>query len=221
MFISFLRAPIAALAVLAAMSLPAGAAGSLKDIRKVTVVADGTVSPAVAKLTVQHLKQAVRATRRPVQLPKVTMDVQLSNSVRGVGSEAGRNSALVTVFLRDASGSAVSSEKFTVNSFMPGVKAGDRALAKAISQRVAHSYQLAHIRVASASQNKSVKRYSKRRSAPVAAEVASKPTKVEDPVIIPSQAALTVRPRVRKLKVEANAAAKPAPCVVTETTNCN
>lgn len=225
MLISFLRAPIAALAVLA-MSVTSATADTVKDIRKVSVVADSTVPSTVTKQTAQQLKQAVRSTRRPVALQRVAMDVQLSKAVRGVGAQAGRNSAQVSVVLKDGAGSPVSSERFTVNSFMPGVKAGDKALAKAIAQRIALAYQLAPARSVSAAKHGSGKRYGKPR--PSAAQASGKPAaKVEEPIIIPSEAALTVRPRVRKPKVEANASASsgaestPAPCVVTPTTSCN
>ncbi|MBD9372507.1 hypothetical protein IB238_07730 [Rhizobium sp. ARZ01] len=222
MLMSFLRVPLAALAVLA-MSVAAGAE-TLKDVRKVSVGGDGSVSPAVVKMVGQQLKQAVRSTRRPVSLPKVTMDVRLSNAVRGLGTQAGRNSAQVAVVLRDRAGIPVSSEEFTVNSFMVGAKAGDKALAKAISQRVAHAYRLAPVKAATADGRPG------KRQTPRSTSHSNKPSagasvasRVEEPVIIPSEAALTVRPRVRKPKVEANASAetKPAPCVVTATTNCN
>ncbi|HUH50360.1 MAG TPA: hypothetical protein VLZ56_10970 [Mycoplana sp.] len=214
--------PLAALAVLA-MSITAGAE-TLKDIRKVAVSGDGSVSAAVVKLTGQQLKQAIRSTRRPVPMPKVTMDVRLSNAVRGIGTLAGRNSAQVTVVLRDGSGASVSSENFTVNSFMVGSKAGDKALAKAISQRVAHAYRLAPVKAATGERRsgKGQKPRSGSRGTTPSAVAAAEP-RAEEPIIIPSEAALTVRPRVRKPKAEVNASAdaKPAPCTATSTTSCN
>ncbi|MFD1326817.1 hypothetical protein [Mycoplana ramosa] len=222
MLMSFLRVPLAALAVLA-MSITAGAE-TLKDIRKVGVSGDGSVTPALIKITGQQLTQAVRSTRRPVPMPKVTMEVRLSNVVRGTGAQAGRNSAQVTVALRDGSGASVSSESFTVNSFMPGAKAGDQALAKAISQRVALAYRLAPIK-ATTGERRSGKGYKPRsgsRAATPSAVAVAEP-RAEEPIIIPSEAALTVRPRVRKPKAEVNASAdaKPAPCAATSATSCN
>lgn len=221
MLMSFLRVPLAALAVLA-MSVTAGAE-TLKDIRKVAVSGDGSVPAALVKMTGQQLNQAIRSTRRPVPLPKVTMDVRLSNVVRGTGAQAGRNSAQVSVALRDGSGASVSSENFTVNSFMPGAKAGDKALANAISQRVAVAYRLAPVKAATREKRsgKHKPRSGSRSTTPSA--VAAAAPRAEDPIIIPSEAALTVRPRVRKPKadVSASADAKPAPCAATSATSCN
>ena len=222
MLMTFLRVPLVALAM-AAMCL-AAQAGTLKDIRKVSVAGDGSVSKDVVALTGQQLKRSARSTRRPVALPKVAMEVHLANEVRGAGAQAGRNSAEVTVLLRGGSGAPVESQRFTVNSFMTG-KAADRALANAISQRIAVTYSLAPVRAVSAGSRGSAKAYRKQqpaarqKTAPQAAEQASGPT--ADPVIIPSEAALTVKPRVRKPKTEASAAKTPAPCVVTATTSCN
>ncbi len=223
MMMTFLRVPLVALAM-AAMCAVAHAE-TLKDIRKVSVVGDGSVSKAVVELTGQLLKRSVRATRRPVPLPKVAMEVQLSNEIRGAGAQAGRNSAEVTVLLRGGPGAPVGSERFTVNSFMTG-KAADRALANAISQRIAVTYSLAPVRAAPTGSARSTKAYRKPASTAHRQTAPQAPAKVSvapaaDPVIIPSEAALTVKPRVRKPKSEASAAKKPAPCVVTATTSCN
>lgn len=223
MLMPFLRASFAALAMLA-LSAPAHAE-TLKDIRKVSVAADASVSPVVTKLTAQQLQRAARSTRRPVAVPRVVMDVRLSNEVRGGGAHAGRNSADVSVVLRDGAGAPVSSERFTVNSFMTGNKAADRALANAIAQRVAITYSLAPVRAAPAVRNRPAKAQRPHRPAKTSVSQFSKrpAATASEPVIIPSEAALTVRPRVRKPKTEANAngGAAPAPCVVTATTSCN
>lgn len=222
MLMTFLRVPLVALAM-AAMCL-AAQAETLKDIRKVSVAGDGSVSRDVVALTGQQLKRSVRSTRRPVALPKVAMEVHLANEIRGAGAQAGRNSAEVTVLLRGGSGAPVASERFTVNSFMTG-KAADRALANAISQRIAVTYSLALVRAASTGSRGSAKAYRKhqpaarRQAAPQAAEKSAGPA--AEPIIIPSEAALTVKPRVRKPKAETSAAKTPSPCVVTATTNCN
>lgn len=232
MLMPFLRVPLAVLA-LAIMCVTANA-DTLKDVRKVTVQGDGTVSKAVVALTGQQLKRAARATRRPVPLPKVAMDVQLSNEVRGVGAQAGRNSAEVTVVLRGGPGAPAASERFIVNSFMTGRKAADRALANAISQRIAVAYSLAPVKAAPTGPGRSTKAYRKQQQPSgqrrAASQAASRPAgqekgqgagRANDPVIIPSEAALTVTPRVRKPRPEANAATAPGPCVVTATTRCN
>jgi hypothetical protein len=225
MLMSFLRVPLAALAVFA-MVASAGAE-TLKDIRKVTVATDRTVSSAVAKQTVRQLKQAVRSTRRPVPLPKVTMQVVLSNELRGAGAQAGRNSAKVTVLLRDLAGRPVSSESFTVNSFISGRSGADKALANAIAQRVALAYHLTPAKAVPTGKHRSGKRNARpspvARTATAAQATNGATVQLAEPVIIPSEAALTVRPRVRKPKVEANASAgaKLAPCVVIATTSCN
>lgn len=223
MMMTLLRVPLAALALVALCSV--AHSETLKDIRKVSVVGDGSVSKAVVELTGQQLKRSVRATRRPVPLPKVSMEVQLANEVRGAGAQAGRNSADVTVLIRGGPGAPVGSERFTVNSFMTG-KAVERALANAISQRIAVTYSLAPVRAAPTGSVRPAKAYRKQpatghkqTASHAPAKVSSAP--VADPVIIPSEAALTVKPRVRKAKAEANAAKKAAPCVVTATTSCN
>lgn len=224
MLISLLRAPLAALAVLALTA--AAGAETLKDIRSVTVSADATVPPSVAKLASQQLKQAVRSTRRPVRLPRVTMDVRILKAVRGVGAEVGRNSAEVTVLLKDSNGSTVASEGFRINSFQPGAKAGDRALATAIAKRLAIAYQLAPVKPAAAGKRKSGQRTAKAHSTAIAAHGPNRPEdRVEEPVIIPSEAALTVRPRVRKPKVATGAETRSrgavTPCVATQYISCN
>ncbi|WP_141402064.1 hypothetical protein [Rhizobium subbaraonis] len=225
MLMPFLRASFAALAMLVFSAT--AHAETLKDIRKVSVAADASVSPVVRKLTAQQLQRAARSTRRPVAVPRVVMDVRLSNEVRGGGAQVGRNSADVTVVLRDGSGAPVSSERFTVNSFMTGNKAADRALANAIAQRVAIAYSLAPVRAAPVARNRPAKAQRPHRTASSKAAASTSPKKpaaaASEPVIIPSEAALTVRPRVRKPKTEANAnaGAVPAPCVVTATTRCN
>ena len=71
MMMTFLRVPLVALAMAAMCA--AAHAETLKDIRKVSVVGDGSVSKTVVELTGQQLKRSVRATRRPVPLPKVAM----------------------------------------------------------------------------------------------------------------------------------------------------
>lgn len=223
MMMTFLRVPLAALAMVAMGAV--AHAETLKDVRKVSVVGDGSVSKAVVELTGQQLKRAVRATRRPVPLPKVSMEVQLANETRGAGAQAGRNSADVTVLLRGGPGAPVGSERFTVNSFMTG-RAVEKALANAISQRIAVTYSLAPVRAAPTGSVRSAKAYRKQpvtghqqTASQASAKGSSAPA--ADPVIIPSEAALTVKPRVRKAKAEAKGSKEPAPCVVTATTGCN
>jgi hypothetical protein len=75
-------------------------------------------------------------------------------------------------------------------------KAADRALANAISQRIAVTYSLAPVRAASTGSRGSAKAYRKhqpaarRQAAPQAAAKSAGPA--AEPIIIPSEAALTV-----------------------------
>ena len=215
-----LRAALAAV-LFFALPFAAVAADVLKNVRKVTVTGDVTVSATVKKTAAQRLKLAVRKTRRPVPLPKVAMEVLLSEVVKGTGAHAGRNSIAVEVRLNEAGGGS-ERKRFTVNSFMRGDKAADRALAEAVAGRIALAYQLATVRSAPTHwkrPGKGRKTAGVRRnlSAQQRGDVAYQTPRVKDPVIIPTEAALTVRSRARPSTGKAGE----TPCVVTLERSCN
>ncbi|QRM55591.1 hypothetical protein [Sinorhizobium sp. BG8] len=215
---AFLRVVATAITLLAAVVLPAhskDAAGALKDIRKVEVSGDASVSAGVVKAAARQLKQSVRSTRRPVALEKVAMDVQLSSMRRSGG---GRNSAQVTVRLIDLGGRPVARETMTVNSFMPDPKAADRALAQAVAQRVALAYRLTQPQAdvnSVRSKGTKGKYVRKTRSTNVAQQTQAYQANTQvDDIIIPTEAALTVRSRARPVEKAAG------PCVVTAEKDC-
>ena len=212
----------AALAAVLLFALPfAAAADVVKDVRKVTVTGDATVSATVKKTAAQRLKLAVRKTRRPVPLPKVAMEVLLSDVVKGTGAHAGRNSVAVEVRLNEAGGGS-ERKRFTVNSFMKGDKAADRALAEAVAGRIALAYQLATVRSAQThwkrpGKGRKTAGVKRNLSAQQRGDVAYQTPRAEDPVIIPTEAALTVRSRARPSTGKAGE----TPCVVTLERSCN
>lgn len=221
MTLASLRAALAAV-LLFALPFAAAAADVLKDVRKVTVTGDATVSAMVKKTAAQHLKLAVRKTRRPVPLPKVAMEVLLSDVVKGTGANAGRNSIAVEVRLNGVGGTGSERKRFTVNSFMKGGKAADRALAEAVAGRIALAYQLATVRSAQThwkrpGKGRKTAGVKRNLSAQQRGDVAYQRPRVKDPVIIPTEAALTVRSRARPSTGKAGE----TPCVVTLERSCN
>ena len=220
---ALVRTALAALLLVLLPITTVAVAATLKDVRKVIVSGDRTVPATVAKTAAARLKQAVRRTRRPVELPKVTMEVRLSKVVKGAGARTGRNSVRVEVQLSDLAGANVERERFTVNSFMKSGRAADRALAEAVVNRVAIAYRLATGKTPPTNWKRPGKG---RTSAGVTRRLhthqkgaAYQRPVAKEPVIIPSKAALTVRSRSRARS--ATAEARPTPCVVTLDHSCN
>jgi hypothetical protein len=189
-------------------------ANTLKDIRKVVVSGDATATAIVLKRTGEHLKRSAQETRRPVALPKVIMDVKVSGVV--LGSD-GRNSAKVSVALKAIAGGAVSGQSFTVNSFMPGAKGREAALAEAIAKRVALAYHLSPVKPGKTEAKRPGKgrKYTERKQP--ARSKHGYAARDNRPLVIPTEAALTVRSRSRPVErrgVE-------TPCVVTQARACD
>ncbi|MCF3639751.1 hypothetical protein LXM94_07180 [Rhizobium sp. TRM95111] len=220
------RHALSLLATIALLFFPAAGlrAETLKDIRKIAVSGDASVPASLIKTAERQLKQAVRGTRRPVSLERVTMEVTLSDVTKGRGAAEGRNSATVSVDLVDARGVAVDSDRFAVNSFMPAAKGQDRALAQAIAQRLAIAYHLAAPKPVAdwgkrPGKGRKSAEGSQRR---VRHQTAAAHATTAEPVIIPTAAALTVRSRTRTTGGTAEkAATAKQPCVVTLTASCN
>lgn len=204
------------------LTLPAGAGAfesqPVRDIRKVVVSGDASASATVLKRTGEYLRNAVRATRRPVQLDRARMEVVVSGVVQGAD---GRNSARVAVTVSDLKGGAAARRTLTVNSFMPERRGRDVALAQAIAQRVALAYNLAPAKLAKTygkRSGKGRKQAGKQRRAEVRASMHAYPrADKKRPLVIPTEAALTVRSRA----LPEGAGRKVAPCVVTRTISCD
>jgi len=190
----------------------------VRDIRKVVVSGEGGVPATVLKRAGEQLQRAARATRRAVPIDRAAMDVRVSGLVRG-GS--GQSSARVTVTLSDLAGGASSRSTLTVNSFMPGTKGRDAALGDAIARRVALAYHLKPVTAGKATYGKRPGKGrksagGKRRTATVTS-VQAYPHAEKRPLVIPTEAALTVRSRA----LPDGSSKKVAPCVVTQTISCD
>lgn len=201
-------------------SLGASAADAypVRDIRKVVVSGDGSASPTVLKRTGEQLKRAARATRRPVAIDRAAMDVRVSGVTQAAD---GHSAAKVTITLSDLKGGASSRKSLTVNSFMPGSKGRDAALSDAIAKRVALAYHLAPIATGKVSYGKRPGKGrknagGKRRTRPTSS-VQAYSGKQTRPLVIPSEAALTVRSRA----LPEGSTKKVSPCVVTLAISCD
>lgn len=211
----------AVLSACLAVSAPfaAGAEGfPVRDIRKVIVSGDGNVPPAVLKRTDAYLKRAAKATRRAVTIDRASMDVR----VTGVKQSAnGASSANVTVTLSDLKGGAASRNTMTVNSFMPSSKGREAALGDAIAKRVAIAYRLSPVAAGKLNEGKRPSKGRKyaggKRKPAVQRSVQSGARKDGRPLVVPTDAALTVRSRA----LAEGSTRKVAPCVVTQTISCD
>jgi hypothetical protein len=199
------------------LTLPAGAGAlethPVRDIRKVVVSGDASASPTVLKRTGEHLRAAARATRRPVTLERAQMDVRVSRVVFGAD---GHNSAQVTITL---SGTTDARTGFTVNSFLPQGRGRDAALAEAIARRVALAYNLAPAKVAKATgkrPGKGRKHAGRERRTVSRSSVHAYAGANTRPLVIPTEAALTVRSRA----LPPGSKKKVAPCVATRKIAC-
>ncbi len=201
----FLSVPVAAFAT---------GAETVSDIRKVAFSGDGSASATLLKRTKTYLQAAAKATRRPVPLERAVMDIRLTGVVYGT---TGRNSAKVAVAL---SGSRAASRTMTVNSFMPEGRGRDAALAEAIARRVALDYRLAPPpagKLQAKRPGKNRKHMARQRRTAPRSVTPAPVARDKRPVVIPTEAALTVRSRA----LPAGAQEKVAPCVVTRTILCN
>jgi hypothetical protein len=203
------------------LSAPLGANAEgfpVRDIRKVVVSGDGNVPPAVLKRTDAYLKRAARATRRAVTIDRASMDVR----VTGVRQSAnGASSANVTVTLSDLKGGVSSRNTLTVNSFMPADRGREAALGDAIAKRVAIAYRLSPVAAGKLNEGKRPAKGRKyaggKRKPALQQSVKSRPRKDDRPLVIPTEAALTVRSRA----LPEGSTKKVAPCVVTQSISCD
>lgn len=190
----------------------------VRDIRKVVVSGDGNVPSTVLQRAGQHLKRAAKATRRPVAIDRAAMDVRVSGVTQAAD---GHSAAKVTVTLSDLKGGASSRKTLTVNSFMPGRKGREAALGDAIAKRVALAYHLAPVATGKAYSGKRPAKGRKsaggKRRTRSTSSVQAYSGKQTRPVVIPSEAALTVRSRA----LPEGSTRKVAPCVVTQTISCD
>jgi hypothetical protein len=206
--------------LLVSTPLAAGAAEPypVRDIRKVVVSGDETVPSSVLRRTGEHLKRAAKATRRAVPIDRAKMDIRVSGVLQGGD---GHSSAKVTVTLSDVKGGAASIRSLTVNSFMPGRKGREAALGDAIAKRVALAYHLASVSTGKAYSGKRPGRgrvHAGRQHRPAArSTVGTGTARYQRPLVIPTEAALTVRSRARP----DGARGKATPCVVTQTVSCD
>lgn len=201
------------------LTLPSGAgaveAHPVKDIRKVVVSGDGTASPTVLKRTGEYLRAAARATRHPVQLERAQMDVRVSRVVFGAD---GHNAAAVAITVSSLKGGTAQRRSLTVNSFMEG-RGRDAALAEAIARRVAIAYNLAPVKAVKAVGKRAGKgrKHAGRERRTSARSSMHAYSADKRPLVIPTEAALTVRSRA----LPAGSKQKVAPCVVTRTISCD
>ena len=190
----------------------------VRDIRKVVVSGEGDVPRAVVKRAGAYLKRAAKATRRAVPLDRATMKVHVNDVTQ---AENGASSADVTVTLSDAKGGVSSRNTLTINSFMPSRKKRAAALGDAIAKRVAIAYHLSPVAGGKLETDKRPSKGrkqadGKRKAAPRQVVKAS-PRKDNRPLVIPTEAALTVRSRA----LAEGSTGKVAPCVVTQTISCD
>lgn len=203
------------------VSTPLGASATdgypVRDIRKVVVSGDGSVPSTVIKRTGEHLKRSAKATRRAVQIDRAAMDVRVSGiTQRGDGN----SSAKVLITLSDLKGGASSSRSLMVNSFMPGRKGRDAALGDAIAKRVALAYHMAPVATGKAHYGKRPgkgRKYAGGKHRPAVRHAVQADTRREmRPLVIPTEAALTVRSRA----LPDGSTKKVSPCVVTQSVTC-
>nr|WP_298104880.1 hypothetical protein [uncultured Shinella sp.] len=211
----------AVLSVCLAISVPlcANAEGfPVRDIRKVVVSGDADVPRALLKRTDAYLKRAANATRRAVTLDRASMDVRVT---RVTQSANGASSAQVTVTLSDVKGGVSARNTLTVNSFMPSARGRDAALGDAIAKRVAIAYRLAPVSAGKLNEGKRPAKGRKyaggKRKPAVQKPVKSYSRRDNRPLVIPTEAALTVRSRA----LADGSTGKVAPCVVTQTISCD
>ena len=208
------------LSVCLALSVPFGASAEgfpVRDIRKVVVSGDGNVPSVVLKRTGAYLKRAAKATRRAVALDRASMDVR----VTGVTQSAnGASSANVTVTLSDLKGGVSARSTLTVNSFMPSRKGRDAALGDAIARRVAIAYHLSPVATGKLNEGKRPakgRKYAGGKRKPAARQSVTPHARRDSrPLVIPTEAALTVRSRA----LAEGSTGKIAPCVVTQSISC-
>ncbi|MGQ3213841.1 MAG: hypothetical protein ACT6U0_22715 [Shinella sp.] len=200
---------------------PLGAAAEgfpVRDIRKVVVSGDDSVPPTVLKRTGEHLKRSAKATRRAVSIDRAAMDVRVSGVTQSAG---GQSSANVTIMLSDLKGSTSLRQVMTVNSFMPGRKGREAALADAIAKRVAIAYHLAPVATGKAANDKRPgkgRKHAGRQRAPSTRQVVQTHSRKDSgPLVIPTEAARTVRSRA----LSEGSQKKVAPCVVTQAIACD
>ena len=212
------RAVLSACLVLST-PLAASAEGfPVRDIRKVVVSGEGDVPPAVLKRAGAYLKRAAKATRRAVRIDAATMDVRVTDVMQAPN---GASSADVTVTLSAAKGGVSSRSTLTVNSFMPSHKGREAALGDAIGKRVAIAYHLAPVAAGKLNEGKRPGKGRKhaggKRKPAVHHAAKSYSRKDNRPLVIPTEAALTVRSRA----LPEGSKKKVAPCVVTQTISCD
>lgn len=213
-----LRAALSACLVFSAPIAASAEGFPVRDVRKVVVSGDGNVPPVVLKRTDAYLKRAAQATRRAVTIDRASMDVRVS----GVKQSAnGASSANVTVTLSDLKGGVASRNTMTVNSFMPSSKGREAALGDAIAKRVAIAYRLSPVAAGKLNEGKRPSKGRKyaggKRKPAVQRSVQSRPRKDDRPLVVPTDAALTVRSRA----LAEGSTKKVAPCVVTQTISCD
>lgn len=188
----------------------------VRDIRKIVVSGDGSASATVLKRAGEHLKRAAKATRRAVAIDRAVMDVRVSGVRQG---SDGRSTARVTVTL-DGPGEP-SRRTLTVNSFMPEQRGREAALGDAIAKRVALAYHLAPVATGKATYGKRPGKDRKeaggKRRTPTRTSIQAYPGGEKRPLVIPSEAALTVRSRA----LPEGSRKKVAPCVVTQAISCD
>lgn len=189
----------------------------VRDIRNVVVSGDETIPSIVLKRTGEHLKRAARATRRTMQIDRATLDVRVSALKQ---SSNGQSSANVTITLSDVKGGTSSRQAMTINSYMPGRKGRETALGDAIAKRVALAYHLAPVSTGKTSVGKrpgTGRKHAGGQRKPSARQTAQDQSQRDArPVVIPTEAALTVRSRA----LPEGSKKKIAPCVVTQTISC-
>jgi hypothetical protein len=214
----FLLRTVLSVCLLVSTPLAAVAEGfPVRDIRKVVVSGDESVPSTVLKRTGEHLKRAAKATRRTMQIDRATLDVRVS-SLKQSGD--GQSSANVTITLSDVKGGLSSRQAMTVNSYMPGRKGRETALGDAIAKRVALAYHLAPVPTGKTSVDKRPgkgRKHANGQRRPTARQTVQVHSRKDTrPVVIPTEAALTVRSRA----LPDDSKKKIAPCVVTQTISC-
>nr|WP_314093870.1 hypothetical protein [uncultured Shinella sp.] len=213
----FLRA---ALSVCLVLSVPFSASAEgfpVRDIRKVVVSGDGNVPSVVLKRTDAYLKRAAKATRRAVALDRASMEVRVTGLTQ---SATGASSAKVTVTLSDLKGGVSARDTLTVNSFMPSGKGRDAALGDAIGKRVAIAYHLSPVAAGKLNEGKRPskgRKYAGGKRKPAGRQAVTTHSRRDNrPLVIPTEAALTVRSRA----LAEGSSGKIAPCVVTQSISC-
>ena len=206
----------ASLLLLTPFAASADQAFPVRDIRKIVVSGDDSVSAAMLKRAGERLKRAAGATRRAVAIDRATMDVRVSGVRQG---SDGQSTARVTVTLTGPG--AASSQTLTINSFMPEKKGREAALGDAIARRVALAYHLAPLAGAGVPHDKRPGKGRKyagdRRRTATTTSVQAYSGGQNRPLVIPTEAALSVRSRA----LPEGSKRKIAPCVVTQSISCD